>query len=189
MYMNKMGLAVLLLTCCCSGAQETKAPQLKVRVLLDKTVYVKNENVMVRVDLTNISSTTLCFPKPIRECALSTNGSVVTTGEPAVQSRRLEIWSCLGPVHYPSTSPREEIKSTWVILPPGASYDAGVAEALVELRKTGRWRLVTSYDLPTITAEETKSLQTAAQGLGCALPDNYVEAAPNFITVISSAKN
>ena len=62
-------------------AQHAAEPQLKVRILLDKNSYSPEEKVIVKAELTNATSKTLCFPVPDQNCETTATGWIVTTGE------------------------------------------------------------------------------------------------------------
>ena len=64
-------------------AQQTERPQLMLRVLTEKDVYTLNERVVVKSELTNLTSRTLCFPVPDQECDGQMRGIRRRPGLPA----------------------------------------------------------------------------------------------------------
>jgi len=74
-------LAFISLLGVCTFAQQPVHAQLKLRIVADKDIYTLNERVLVKAELTNLTSTTLCFPVPDQDCESSRTGSVLTTGE------------------------------------------------------------------------------------------------------------
>jgi hypothetical protein len=66
----------------CMLAQQSSRPQLKLRIIVDKEIYALHERVMVKSELTNLTTKTLCFPVPDQDCETTGIGSIITTGDP-----------------------------------------------------------------------------------------------------------
>jgi hypothetical protein len=170
----------------CATANPTATSTLRVRIVIEKEKYAVNETVIVRGELTNLSKQTLCFPKPAQECATSSSGSLITTGEPEQPSDDTEIFICRmcggGKQGHELES---AIKNDWIKLAPGETYTTSPAQAQVKLVGSGKWRLRATYEPPqgSFSPKYRELLQSAAQKAGCTLPESIVTAEPKLITV------
>jgi hypothetical protein len=170
----------------CTLAQKTEAPQLKLRLVTEKDSYTLNERVMVKSELTNLTSKTLCFPVPDQDCETTAIGSIVTTGDP-VKSGQVDRFICHADGGGPSEAQLEsEIKNRWIELPPNAVYTTKFAEAQASLNQLGDWRLRASYHPPVgaFSRDYVTVLQSAAERIGCKLPDSAAVAEPKIISVL-----
>jgi hypothetical protein len=178
-------LALLLFLGLCTFAQQPAQPQLKLRIVVDKDVYTLKERLLVKAELTNLTSKTLCFPEPDPNCENTENGSLVTTGEPI--NREKEQFICH--LHGRGAAGAEldsEIRNRWIKLPPNAVYVTKPAEAKATLSEVGDWRLKASYHPPepAFSRDYKKVLQSAAQNEGCNLPESSAVAEPKIINVL-----
>src|SRR5579871_2466382 len=78
----------------CMLAQQSSRPQLKLRIVVDKDIYSLNDRVMVKSELTNLTSKTLCFPVPDQDCETTGNGWVLTEGEPVKAGDERDLFIC-----------------------------------------------------------------------------------------------
>ena len=168
-------------------AQQTERPQLMLRVLTEKDVYTLNERVVVKSELTNLTTRTLCFPVPDQECETTSTGWVVATLEPS-NSGEKDSFICHTDSRGVERSKLEsDIKNHWVMLSPNAVYTTKAAEMNVTLNVVGDWKLKASYHPPVgaFSANNEKDLQSAADGFGCRLPVSTAVAEPKVISVLS----
>jgi hypothetical protein len=174
----------------CTFAQQPEQPQLKVRIVADKEIYTLNERVMVKVEFTNLTSKTLCFPVPNQDCGSTRTGSVVTTGE-SVNGGGEQFICHLDGGGAAGAELESEIKDRWIKLPPNAVYVTKGAEAQATLSEVGDWRLTASYPPPepAFDGDYKKVLQSSAENAGCNLPDKSVVARPKIINVFPAPKN
>jgi hypothetical protein len=178
-------LSVGLLFVTCSSAQNNREPLLRLTINPDKIEYALNETVLVHAELTNISKTTLCFPRPAQDCAFAPTGSLLTTGEP-VTNEREESFTChMDGVGKHGRALDEAVKNDWVKLQPGEVYAAKPAKAFVNLDESGQWKLTAAYEPPegSFSREYRNTLKTAAAKAGCKLPEDVVVAEPRLIIV------
>lgn len=171
-------------------AQETRSPQLKLRILVDKDVYALNEHVLVRSELTNLTQKTLCFPVPDQKCQAPEIGSLLTMGEPPNVGDYGWFFCHVDGGGKNGSELELEVKNRWIKLPPNAVYVTRSAEALATLDEAGDWELIAFYDPPqgSFDRDYAKTLQSAAKDEGCMLPTRKVLAEPKIITVVSTTK-
>jgi hypothetical protein len=169
----------------CTFAQQPAHPQLKLRIVVDKDNYALNERVLVEAELTNLTSTTLCFPVPNQDCESSRTGSVVTTGE-SVKAGGEQFLCHLDGGGAAGAELEAEIKNRWIKLPPNAVYVTKAAEAKATLSEVGDWRLYASYHPPepAFNRDYKKVLQSTAENAGCNLPGSSAVAQPKIINVL-----
>jgi len=175
----------------CTLAQQTEAPQLKLRIVTEKDTYTLNERVMVKSELTNLTSKTLCFPVPDQDCETTAIGSIVTTGDP-IKAGQVDRFICHADGGGPSEPQLEpEIKDRWVMLSPNAVYTTKFAAAKAGLNQLGDWRLRASYHPPVgaFSRNYVTMLQSAAERIGCTLPDSTAVAEPKIISVLPASPN
>jgi hypothetical protein len=163
-------------------------PELKVTVISSKETYFLREDVFTKTEFLNLTDKTLCFPEPSQDCEITGTGSVITSGEALVAEER-ETFVC----HADSRGrPREEllteIEQHWIKLAPNAAYTTKLAKAQVSLSVIGPWRLKAIYHPPecsfSTAAECASYLQSAAQRVGCVVPEVVVTAAPVTVSVV-----
>ena len=167
-------------------AEQSSRPQLKLRIVVDKATYALHERVMVKSELTNLTSKTLCFPVPDQDCETTGIGSIITTGEP-VNAGEIDRFICHADGGGPSEAQLEsEIKNRWIKLPPNTVYTTKFAEAQASLNQLGDWRLRASYYPPVgaFSRDYVTVLQSAAERMGCTLPDSAAVAEPKIISVL-----
>lgn len=170
----------------CLLAQQSSRPQLKLRIVVVKEIYALDERVMVKSELTNLTSKTLCFPVPDQDCETTGIGSIITTAEP-VNAGEIDRFICHADGGGASRVELEsEIKNRWIKLPPNAVYTTKVAEAKAGLNQAGDWRLRASYHPPVgaFSRDYVTILQSAAESVGCKLPDSPAVAEPRIISVL-----
>jgi hypothetical protein len=167
-------------------AQQGKRPQLKIRIVVDKDSYALHERVMVKSELTNLTSKTLCFPVPDQDCESTAIGWIITTAVPA-SAMEFDQFICHADGGGVSGVKLEsEIKNRWIKLPPNAVYTTKPAEAKTNLNRVGDWRLRASYHPPVgaFSPEYLKTLQSTAERVGCVVPDSIAVAEPRSISVL-----
>jgi len=165
-------------------AQQTTAPQLKLRIIADRDAYFVGEKVFVKTELMNLTSKTLCFPVPDRACSTTATGWIVTKAQPVMSTREIDQFICHADSRIKMGAElASEIRNRWIKLPPNAAYVTGTTEAKIELSEGGAWRLTASYHPPVASfgAEYKRVLQS--QKAGCELPDSGVVAEPKLISV------
>lgn len=181
-------MAIALTSCLgvCVLAQKVKPPQLKLQIITEKDTYALNERVIVKSEITNLTSKTLCFPVPDQRCESAGTGSVLTMGQPA--SAGDYGWFLCHVDGGGASGPEleSEISRRWIKLPPNAVYLTKVAEAYATLDQVGDWQLMASYHPPVgaFNPGYVKTLQSAAESMGCKLPESSVEAEPKIISVL-----
>jgi len=163
-------------------------PELRVKVISSKETYFLREDVFSKAEFLNLTDKTLCFPEPAQDCEITGTGSVITSGEALVAEER-ETFVC----HADSRGrPREELltemEQHWIKLAPNAAYTTKLAKAQVRLSVVGPWRLKAIYHPPecsfSTAAECASYLQSAAQRVGCVVPEVVVTAAPVTVNVV-----
>ena len=181
-------LALLSFLGVCTFAQPPAPPQLKLRIIPDKDVFRVDERVMVRVEFTNLTKKTLCFPTPDPDCRNSQNGSVVTTGE-SVHGGGEQYICFLDGGGAGGAKLDAEVRNDWIKLPPNAVYLTKAAEAHVTSKEIGDWRLNASYHPPepAFDPDYKRVLQSAAESAGCTLPDSSARAQPRIISAVRPA--
>lgn len=178
-------LGILSLICPHAVGQQEGHPQLKLTILLEKEQFSVNENVLVRAELRNLTSQTLCFPPPDQECSTPQTGWVVVTGS-ALSTGDGEQFIC----HVDGSGAvgaelESSIRNRWIKLPPNGVYASEPTEAKVKLRAAGQWQFVATYHPPEGSFSDAykQVLKAASQKAGCVLPDSAVAAEPRTITV------
>jgi hypothetical protein len=190
MYSHGMKTSTLLVAgpvlAVCTLAQPTEAPQLKLRIMVEKDKYTVGERVMVKSELTNLTSKTLCFPVPDQDCETTGIGSIITTTDP-VGSGQIDRFLCHADGGGAWGAQLEsEISNRWIKLAPNAVYTTKLAEAKTSPNQPGGWRLRASYNPPVgaFNRDYVKTLQSAAERLGCMLPESTAVAKPRIISVL-----
>jgi hypothetical protein len=171
----------------CMSAQQSSRPQLKLRIVVDKEIYALNERVVVKSELTNLTSKTLCFPVPDQDCETTRTGWVVTAGEPVNARDERDLFIChVDGGRASGVELEQEIKNSWIKLPPNGVYLTKSAEAKASLNQVGDWRLRAFYHPPVgaFSRAYVKVLQSAAENIGCKLPDSSAVAQPRIISVL-----
>lgn len=165
---------------------ETEAPQLKLRVIPEKTTYRLGEGVFVKTEFTNVSGKTLCFPQPATEFEATYPGYVTTFGDLPAESDSDEMSD-----HYDSGPPwpeaklLPEIRSRWTKLEPDAVYVTDSSKPRTSFRVAGSWRLMSTYHPPESafnTADSRRYLARAAESLGCTIP-RKVSSEPAYVEI------
>jgi len=176
----------------CMLAQQGTRPQLRLRIVVDKEVYALNERVMVKSELTNLTSKTLCFPVPDQDCETTRTGWVITQGEPVNAGDERDLFICHADGGGASgVELEQEIKNRWIKLPPNAVHVTKSTEAKASLNETGDWQLKASYHPPVgaFSRDYVTVLQSAAERMGCKLPDSAAVAEPKIISVLPSNRD
>jgi len=171
----------------CALAQQTERPQLRLRIVLQKRTYALNERLMVKSELTNLTSRTLCFPVPDQDCESTSTGWLLTTGYPLNKGERDSFICHADGGGIGGAKLESDIKDHWIMLAPNAVYTTKVSEANVTLSVGGDWKLKASYHPPVgaFSGDYAKTLQSTAEQVGCKLPDSISAAEPETITVLS----
>jgi hypothetical protein len=101
-----------------SGAP--RIPELKLRNIFDKETSTVHEKISVKLEFTNPSGDTLCFPDPDRMCSNSGSGSLITRAEP--KSGEVEVFMChvCGGGTWPREKLLREIEERWIKIAPNA---------------------------------------------------------------------
>jgi hypothetical protein len=174
-----------------TSAQQTAKPELKLRISSDKENYSLKEKVLVKPELINLTTQTLCFPVPDQECSTTGTGWVTITGKP-VDGDEGEVFIC----HVDSRSASGDeldsnIRNRWIKLAPNAIYTGNPTEAGVTLSVAGDWKLTAHYHPPegSFDPKYRDTLQSAAKKAGCTLPVKDAEAEPKVIHVHPSDTN
>ena len=187
--MPRCGVAVasiLFLTELFSLGQHPDRQKLKLRVIPSKDGYFLNERAFVNVELTNVSSETLCFPSPDLECHTTATGSLITTGESMDIGEGTSFICSMCGGGKSGDALEREIRDEWIKLAPNRVYVTEVAQAWVRLDRAGQWKLIANYQPPegafSDVAKHKRELRSAAKKVGCTLPEAATSDA-EYITV------
>jgi hypothetical protein len=164
-----------------------KIPELKLRIIPSKETFAVDEKVFTKLEFTNLSDKTLCFPQPARVWTNDFPGSAVTTGHQGNENpdRFFD--------HYDGASLGtrkhllSEIQKHWIKVLPKGKYVTDSAEALVTLSLVGQWKLESTYVYPQTAfggARARKFLSSTAERAGCTIPTTEATAESVPISVI-----
>ena len=166
-----------------TSGQRAMRPELKLRITSDKETYSLKEKVIVRAELTNLTSQTLCFPVPDQKCTTTGTGWITVTGKP-VNGGDDDLFIC----HVDSGGKGgdeldSDIRNRWIKLAPNAIYTGDPTKAGVTLDVPGDWKLAASYHPPegSFDPKYRETLQSAAKKAGCTLPVRDAIAEPKLI--------
>jgi hypothetical protein len=189
-----VSLIVVGLWPCLAPSQKTQnsAPseknELTLSIILEKEHYSSGEKLFTRTKFTNVSRTTLCFPQPSQEEIAAWLGVLRTTVTPPISGQEeeqfLEVFD--GGGTWPRDKLLHEIKERWVWLRPTESYVTTSLGVRTTLSSPGQWRINVSYRPPEGSfhpAEYRKYLGSAAESVGCALPQAEIAADPVSFSV------
>lgn len=154
---------------------------MKLNLLFQKENFKASETPIVRIELLNISTETLCFPPPNDECTNPATGSVEVKGAP-VKGGEYDQFIC----HIDGRGlTDEQFRKSWIRLAPGASYTTKPRETQVKLSVAGEWRFKAIYRPPEDSFGTTyrKRLEAVANQAGCTLPRSYIPSVPVVVTV------
>ncbi len=174
---------------------QTSKPNVSIelRTISDKETYALKESIMVKSELTNLSTKVLCFPRPSQVCEDSALGYLVTKGIPPAGARDTDQFVCH--TDGGGTWPREklilEIKQKWIKLAPGKQYVTETIHVPIDLTAAGQWQLETTYHPPEGAFQPTKFrdyLNSAAKEAGCWVPQGKVIAEPISITAVQKTE-
>jgi hypothetical protein len=188
MNIRAMILAVVSFSGTCLSAQQATHPELALKIVVDKDSYTLKEEPIVKAELKNLTSKTLCFPEPDLECSTAEIGWVVISGN-AVKTGEGEKFIChadgRGAVGAELDS---DVKDRWIKLSPNAVYLTHATKAKARLSEAGDWRLTASYHPPegSFSEKYQKVLRSAAKKAGCELPESIVVAEPKIVSVHSA---
>jgi len=168
-------------------AVHPQAPELRLRIIPDNETYFLHDKIVTRTEFVNLTDKTLCFPEPAQDCEVTSSGSLTTTSEPVGTGER-DWFHC----HMDGGgASREklvaEIEQHWIKLAPNAAYITKSAEAQWDLSVVGQWRLKATYAPPECAfniVECTKDLKSAAQAVGCTVPEKVNSADPVIVNVV-----
>lgn len=174
------------------NALPRKAPELKLKIIPGKTIYALHEKAFTKAEFTNVSSKILCFPEPVQDCMDSVPGYLITKGAPVNSREEVEQFICVidRAVPWPREKLVTEIEQHWIKLAPNGVYVTKSADVQVNLSVPGQWQFEATYHPPEGAfhpAESRSYLQSAAQIVGCTIPDAEVSAEPIRINVSSTS--
>ncbi len=173
-------------------ALHSKAPELRLRIVPDKETYVLHEGVFTKTEFLNLTDKTLCFPEPAQGQQVPSSGYLITEGDaPGAQGRDRFIEVFDGPGIWPRERLLSEMEKVWVKVAPNAVYVTKSADAKVDLNEHGRWRLTATYHPPEGSFDPggyREYLKSAAQSVGCTIPEAVVTAQPVAVNVVSPPK-
>ena len=174
----------LLFSCACALAQQTARPQLKLRIANDKESYALKETLVIKAELTNLTSRTLCFPVPDQECSVPVTGWLKITGESVTVGDSTRFICHVDGRGAVGDELDSNIRDRWIKVAPNAIYVFSARKPVV-LNDTGDWELTASYHPPegSFGAEYGKILQSAAKRAGCQVPRSRVTAEPKIVHV------
>lgn len=177
--------------CALSQTSENTAPQkipeLKLRIIPSKETFAVDEKVFTKLEFTNLSDKTLCFPQPARVCTNDFPGSAVTTGHQGNENPDQILDHYDGQSLGTRKHLLSEIQKHWIKLPPKGVYLTDSAEAQVTLSLVGQWKLESTYVYPQTAfggARARKFLSSTAERAGCTIPTTEATAEPVSISVI-----
>src|SRR5215475_9198948 len=162
----------------------------KLRILPDKETYTVDEPLFLRLEFTNITDVTLCFPVPrSRYEEDATSGYTVVRGE-GPHGRDWEHFIEHHDGSFPADEKlREEIERSWIKLAPNQIYVSDTKPATFRLGEPGRWKLQATYHPPESPfggKVEQIRMKRVAQSLGCTPPERLTSAAESAIQVFDN---
>src|SRR5271169_4768147 len=149
--------------------QETQAkpPQLKLEMIPGKKTYRVGEAVVVKYKLTNLSDTTVCFPRPDTKTEEELKGYVRTSAINSQSETDYFIESSWTRRDVRTDQELlEDANENWVKLAPSLSYVSEEARPLASLT-TGDWKLQSRY-VPPYVGSKAKLIVDA---LSCTPPE------------------
>jgi hypothetical protein len=167
---------------------KSKHAELRLRIMPDKETYSLHDEIFTKVEFTNVSNLTVCFPEPAQEYVAASQGVLTrkligSTGTEE-NERFLEVFDGAG------TWPRDkliaEIKTQWVRLAPNETYVTKSSSG-GKLNAVGKWQLEASYRPPEGSfkpAAYRKYLASAAKKTGCTLPQMDISA-NKIVSIVS----
>ena len=165
---------------------DQKMPELKIRIIPDKQTYALHEVVFTRTEFTNLTDKTLCFPEPVQGKAVST-GYLITDADAPNNERDRFIEVFDGGLTWPREKLLLEIERNWLKLAPNSTHTTKSAPVQVKLDIPGEWHLRATYHPVECSfnyQECMKYLISAAEEVGCFVPEVSAEAKPVAITVL-----
>jgi hypothetical protein len=177
----------VLLTVCgiYTVAQQPAKRQLSLRIITDKDSYALKENIVVKAELTNLTSKTLCFPVPDPECSTPQTEWVNIDAEPLSSTEREQFICHVDGRGAVGNELDSNIRDRWIKLAPNVIYLLHPTAKKLTLNEAGDWRLTASYHPPegSFNAQYKSVLRTSAQNAGCQLPESVAVAEPKIINV------
>jgi hypothetical protein len=170
-----------------------RAPELEVKVIPSKTTYALHEDVFTKTEFINLTDKTLCFPEPAQGQQVVASGSLTTMAVPVnpPESTPSEADSFIDHWDGGPAWPRErllsEIEEGWVKLAPNQVHVTKSTKARVDWRFSGQWQLRATYNPPGCSfniAECTRYLKSAAQNVGCTVPEIQVDTKYVAVNVV-----
>jgi len=175
-------------------ASHTKVPELELRIIPDKETYVLSEAISAKMELVNLTERTMCFPEPsqggqevVAIGSLSTQLVRIDTNGKQVEGDRFIDHYDGGPT-WPREKLRSEIEQSWVKLAPNQTYTLKSGKSKLSVDSIGRWQFMATYNPPGCSfnvAECMNYLRSAAESVGCSVPEMVVKALPVTITVVA----
>jgi hypothetical protein len=168
---------------------KTKPPQpeLKLRLLPEKETYGLNEPLLTRIELTNLTDGTLCFPEPAQGYENPIQGSVRLVGYGPNGRDRDHFLEHFAGVFPSDDKLLEEIEKRWIKLRPNQIYLTKRTVAPFQLDTPGEWRIYGGYDAPVASFNSKASkerLRVLAEKAGCSPPSLDVFAPVLTIRVV-----
>jgi hypothetical protein len=193
-------LAILASSICAQSQTSVKSktirpspPELRVKVISSKETYFLREDVFTKTEFLNLTDKTLCFPEPAQDVQVDGSGYLtVTAGHVNAETRQFEeeeffIDHYSGGLTFPREKLVSEIEQSWVKLPPNQVYVLKSTRQRVNLSTSGQWQLRAAYHPPACSfnvAECTRYLRSAAESIGCTVPETVVIAEPGAVNVV-----
>jgi hypothetical protein len=172
-------------------ALQPKSPELSLRIVPDKGTYVLREKVFTKTEFVNRTDKTLCFPEPSLDGQDEASGyltmrvvSLNPDGSSIGNDQFLEHFP--GGMAWPREKLLSEIEERWIKLAPNQVYVAKSRTA--NLSSTGKWQLSAIYNPPECPfniAECTLYVKSAAQSVGCVVPEMVVTSPSAAINVVA----
>jgi hypothetical protein len=181
---------IVILGAASVGAQTQSQPQMKLSLVPSNARYVLADEITARVELTNLTSETLCFPTPAQDCSVPTSGWVVVTGERvSSDADEKDVFICHTDARGTYGKELDDaVRTEWVKLKPNSVYTA--KEAKIKPDKVGLWKLVATYHPPTsdFGSDYRAMLESAAKKNRCTLPTTNAIAEPPTVKVETAAE-
>ena len=165
-----------------------KKPELKLRIAVEKETYSLNEKLFAKIEFTNLTNTTLCFPEPEQGFEDPVVGDLTLVGTGPKGDRNYFV------EHFDGVMPGDEkllanMQQTWIQLGPNQIYVTKRAPTRFELDTPGEWKLRAEYIPPLAPFNPEGSrerLRTLAEKVGCTPPEVDATSAIERISVVAA---
>jgi hypothetical protein len=155
--------------------------------MIDKETFTVHEKVPVKLEFTNLSGNTLCFPDPDRTCSNTGSGSLLTRAEPKTGDSDFFMCHFCGGGTWPREKLLREIEERWIKIAQNAVYVTNAGH-VGDLTAPGQWRLQSIYNPPQGAFNPTefrKYVDSAAESIGCTVPKMEVKSKPAVFHVVA----